>query len=127
MPKPRCSKNNFEFNINELDYGLYLVMTNFLCWLVSFLRVAKIQTLSSTVYHGFYSFCFTLCSASIQKSISFNSIVGQPLSQRAHIQVKQIVISTLESIQIILGMGNSADIFMIAQRTFSIRSTVSRY
>ena len=32
--------------------------------------------------------------------------MGQPLSQRAHIQVKQIVISTLESIQIILAMGN---------------------
>ena len=30
--------------------------------------------------------------------------MGQPLSQRAHIQVKQIVISTLESIQIILAM-----------------------
>ena len=72
------------------------------------LRVGKFRPCRQPYNMVFYSFCFTLCSASIQKSISFNSIVGQPLSQRAHIQVKQIVISTLESIQIILAMGENS-------------------
>ena len=40
---------------------------------------------------------------SLKKAINFNSIVGQPLSMRAHIQVKQIVRAVFDSIDLILG------------------------